>query len=78
MIYAIIENNTVVNIATSEYALNENWIFTNDVPVCIGDTYDGESFYRNGEKVISEKEYLYAQLADMKAALELLGVTLDE
>ena len=47
---AIIENNVVTNIIiiTDGY---EGAIPTGDLPVAIGDTYDGADFWRDGEKV---------------------------
>lgn len=42
MKYAIIEGGTVVNIATAEEPLAENWIEAGSA--AIGDTWDGEAF----------------------------------
>lgn len=46
MRYAIVENNTVVNIVISTYQVAENWI---PIPTgaCVGidDVYDGSMFY---------------------------------
>ena len=46
MTYAIIENNIVINIAESIYALNENWIAVpSGLYVSIGDSYENNIFY---------------------------------
>lgn len=59
MNYALIENGVVTNIIWL-YPANAgdfpNAVPMNDYPVAIGDTWDGEFFYRNGEKVISNAE----------------------
>lgn len=52
-----------------------------DLAVSIGDTYDGESFYHDGEKVLSISERLSAALANLEdadAALNELGVEWEE
>ena len=59
-----------------------------DLGVSVGDTYDGESFYHNGEKVLSLSERLsemektlaetQAELEDADAALNELGVEWEE
>ena len=59
MKYALIENGVVVNtIALLPYNAQDfpNAIDTGDRPVQIGDTYDGEKFYRNGKEVHTEVE----------------------
>lgn len=40
-------------------------------PVEIGDTYDGETFYHDGAKVLTTAE----RLADAESALNVLGVS---
>ena len=56
MNYALIENNVVINIIclhptnASEFP---NAIFTDNLPIEIGDTYIDGVFYRNGEEVKS-------------------------
>ena len=76
MIYAIIVDGVVVNIAVADYPVKDNWVAINGADVCIGDTYDGESFVHDDENLLTEEE-LKIQNADMKAALELLGVTVN-
>lgn len=58
---AVIENGVVVNIIVVSDWYKGPAIPTGELPVSIGDTYDGTDFWRNGEKVtvqqleISEK-----------------------
>lgn len=78
MAYAIVQNGIVVNVVVSNFPINATWIPTEGIAVQIGDTYDGRSFFHDDEKVLTEEEKLRIELADMKAALELLGVTVDE
>lgn len=84
---ARIENGVVVNVEwcadnTPESDVMKN---PNDRPVAIGDTYENGRFYRDGTEVLTpleEAQKLLAQyeaeLADMKNALNTLGVSLDE
>ena len=48
-----------------------------EIPVAIGDTYDGEHFYRAGERVLTALEQAQKDAEDMQAALALLGVEND-
>ena len=80
MNYAIVENGTVTNII---------WLYPGnasdfpgavpcgDLPVAIGDTYDGEHFFRDGVQVLSALEQAQKDAEDMQAALALLGVEND-
>lgn len=45
-----------------------------DVPVAIGDIYDGKHFFRDGEQVLTPLEQARKDAEDMQAALELLGI----
>lgn len=77
MNYALIENGVVTNII---------WLYSGnagdfpdavpcgDVPVAIGDTYDGHDFYREGVRVLSPVEQARKDAEDMEAALEVLGI----
>ncbi|MGM9660690.1 MAG: hypothetical protein ACI3WQ_08835 [Faecousia sp.] len=54
-------------------------------PVCIGDTYDGGKFWRDGGEVLTPLEAANAEIdrlrtenADMQSALEILEVAPDE
>lgn len=77
MNYALIENGVVTNII---------WLYSGnagdfpsavpcgDVPVAIGDTWDGEHFFRDGVQVLTPLEEARKDEEDMQAALELLGI----
>ena len=82
MIYAIIENNTVSNIAESTYALDHNWVI---VPfgahVSIGDSYRNNMFYDSdgnvkftpeAMEIKSKVDESFAQIADLKTAFDAL------
>lgn len=77
MNYALIENGVVTNIIWL-YSGNAgdfpDAVRCGDVPVAIGDTYDGHDFYREGVRVLSPVEQARKDAEDMQAALELLGV----
>lgn len=81
MDYALIENGVVTNLI---WLLPENAddfpgaVHYENVPVEIGDNYDGEYFYRNGERVVSVAEIAAQEMEDMRNALNLLGVNVDE
>ena len=45
--------------------------------MAIGDTYDGQDFYRGGIKVVSALAAAQQDAEDMQAALAELGVTVD-
>lgn len=77
MNYALIENGVVTNIIWLYSANAEDFptaVPCGDVPVAIGDTYDGQDFYRGGERVFTPLEQARKDAEDMQAALELLGV----
>lgn len=80
MRYAIITDGVVTNVIIL-YPGNAgdfpDAVRCGDVPVAIGDTYDGQDFYRDGEKVLSAAEQARQDAEDMQAALEELGVTVD-
>lgn len=77
MNYALIEDGVVTNIIWL-YPGNAGDFPTavpmGDIPAGIGDTWDGERFYRNGERVLTAAELAAAEAQDMKEALELLGI----
>lgn len=61
MNYAIIENNIITNIiwlSPSNISDFPNAISIKDYPIHIGDTYDGQYFYHNNERIYSETEKL--------------------
>ena len=77
MNYALIENGVVTNIIwlySANAADFPTAVPCGDVPVTIGDTYDGEHFYRAGERVLTALEQARKDAEDMQAALELLGI----
>lgn len=77
MDYAVIENGIVTNVIWLHYSNAHEFpdaVPLNGVPAGIGDTYDGEHFYRDGERVLTEVETLAVRLADAEAALTILGV----
>ena len=50
--YALVENGVVVNVMVlypPSAAEFEGAVPCGDLPVAVGDTYDGEHFYRGGE-----------------------------
>lgn len=77
MNYAIVENGTVTNIIwlypgnASDFP---SAVPCGEIPAAIGDTYDGEHFYRGGERVLTALEQAQKDVEDMAAALELLGI----
>lgn len=77
MNYALIENGVVTNIIWL-YSGNAgdfpDAVRCGDVPVAIGDTYDGHDFYRGGERVFTPLEQARKDAEDMQAALEVLGI----
>lgn len=77
MNYALIENGVVTNIIWLYSGNAEDFpssVPCGDVPAAIGDTWDGEHFYREGAQVLSPVEEARKDAEDMQAALELLGV----
>lgn len=81
MRYAIVNGGVVVNIISlRDKNAHEfpNAVKTYDRPVSIGDTYDGEKFYRDGVEVLTEVETLRAENETYKTALNTLGVETEE
>lgn len=80
MNYALIENGVVTNLIwlyPSNAADFPNAVPMGDIPAAIGDTWDGEHFYRNGERVLTFAEQMEKDAEDMHSALKLLGITGD-
>ena len=79
--YALVENGVVTNVmvlyppSAAEFA---GAVPCGEIPAAIGDTYDGEHFYRAGERVLTALEQAQKDAEDMAAALELLGVTTEQ
>ena len=77
MRYAIITGGVVTNVIIlypGNAADFPSAVPCRDIPVAIGDTYDGQDFYREGARVLSPVEQARKDAEDMQAALELLGV----
>lgn len=77
MRYAIITDGVVTNVIIlypGNAADFPSAMPCGDVPAAIGDTWDGEHFYRAGEQVLAPLEQAQKDAEDMQAALELLGV----
>jgi hypothetical protein len=75
--YALVENGVVTNVMVlypPNAAEFEGAVPCGELPVAIGDTYDGEHFYRGGERVLTALEQAQKDAEDMQAALALLGV----
>ena len=77
MRYAIVEDGIVSNIIVlypGNAADFPEAVPCGDVPAAIGDTWDGEHFYRAGKQVLTPLEQARKDAEDMQAALELLGI----
>lgn len=74
MTAAVIDDGVVTNVIVVADGYKGPHLVVGDLPVAIGDTYDGTDFYRDGVKVISEAARLAAEMDDMRQALALLGV----
>ena len=77
MRYAVIEDGAVANVIILYPGGAKSFpgaVPCGDVPVAIGDTWDGQDFYREGARVLSPVEQARKDAEDMQAALELLGV----
>lgn len=75
--YALVENGVVTNVMVlypPSAAEFEGAVPCGEIPVAIGDTYDGEHFFRDGERVLTALEQAQKDAEDMQAALELLGI----
>lgn len=75
--YALVENGVVTNVMVlypPSAAEFEGAVPCGEIPVAIDDTYDGEHFYRAGERVLTALEQAQKDAEDMQAALEVLGI----
>lgn len=81
MNYALMENGIVTNVIVL-HPMNAddfpNAVRVDGYAVRVGDTYVDGLFYRDGEQVKSNAEIAAEEREDMQAALEMLGVTVDE
>ncbi len=75
MNYAVVENGTVTNIIWL-YPANasdfQSAVPCGDLPVAIGDTYDGEHFYRGGEKLDSPLAVAQQEAQTLKEDIPML------
>ena len=78
MIYAVVKDGKVSNLAIATKPINENWISIGSLPVHIKDDYNGEMFYRNGEKVITEEERLRDENEALSEYAEAARILLGE
>ncbi|MGM9587246.1 MAG: hypothetical protein ACI3VA_07165 [Candidatus Limivicinus sp.] len=64
---ALIENGIVVNIlwCSDSEPETETLIDHENRPIGIGDTYDGEKFYRDGVEVLTPLEAVQAELSEL-------------
>lgn len=75
MRYAVIEDGVVTNIIVLYPNNAKNFpdaVPCGDVPVAMDDTWDGENFYRNGEKLVSPLTAARQEVATMQTELPLL------
>lgn len=73
MNYAIIENETVVNLIVGPLPDGIAGIALNGRPVAIGDAYEDGVFLRNGELVLTEVERIHALEQQILALQEQLN-----
>lgn len=80
MIFAIIENNIVINIASGHAPLTSNWVLVpTGMPVYIGDTFDGTTFYdQDGNpRLAGETVYVQGNLTALQADVESENILKD-
>lgn len=81
MNYALVENGVVTNLIWLHSSNADEFpdaVQLNDIPVAIGDTYVDGVFYREGVKVLTAVEAVQAEADEMREALALLGVSVNE
>jgi hypothetical protein len=80
MIFAIIENNIVINIASGHRPLTSNWVLVpTGMSVSIGDTFDGATFYdQDGNpRLAGETVYVQGNLTALQADVESENILKD-
>ena len=80
MNYALIENGVVTNLIwlyPANAAEFPGAVPLGGVPAAICDAWDGECFWRNGERVLTPAQRAADDARDMRDALSLLGVSLE-
>ena len=81
MNYALVENGIVTNIIWLNERNEAEWpnpVRLYDRMVEVGDTYTDGKFYRDGKEVLTPMEQAQAEIAEYKAALNILGVETEE
>ena len=81
MNYALIENGIVTNIIWLNERNEAEWpnaVRLYDRMVEVGDTYDGEKFWRDGTEVLTALEIAQLESETYKKALQILGVNTEE
>lgn len=81
MNYALVENGTVVNIIWLNERNAGEWpgaVRLGERMVEVGDTYDGEKFWRDGTEVLTAAEAAQQEAAAYAAALQVMGVEVAE
>lgn len=81
MNYALIENGVVTNIIWLNERNEAEWpnaVRLYDRMVEVGDTYDGEKFWRDGTEVLTALEIAQLESETYKKALQTLGVNTEE
>ena len=79
--YALVEDGTVVNViwlAEGNEGEFPGAVQLGDRPVAIGDTYDGEKFYRNNVEVLTPFEQSNLENLQYQEALNVLGIETEE
>lgn len=77
MNYALVENGIVTNIIWLNERSAGEWpgaVRLYDRMVEVGDTYDGEKFWRGGTEVLTAAEAAQQEAAQYAAALQVMGV----
>ena len=81
MNYALVENGVVTNIIWLNERNAAEWpnaVRLYERMVEVGDTYDGEKFWRGGTEVLTAAEAAQMEAAAYAAALMTLGVETEE
>ena len=81
MNYALVENGIVTNIIWLNERNAGEWpgaVRLGERMVEVGDTYDGEKFWRDGTEVMTEAESAQMKAAQYAAALQVIGVETEE
>ena len=73
--YALVENGVVTNVMVlypPNAAEFEGAVPCGDLPVAVGDTWDGQDFYRGGEKLDSPLAVAQAEAQTLKENIPML------